>query len=111
VNTVPEVTFLLENKKVKVRVNTSLLQAARLAKIRIPNRCGGKASCLMCKVRVPDQNNLVPMADNESRKLGETFIQQGYRLACQARAVADVEVETLEDRLKAAIRKHLEGME
>lgn len=42
----------------------------------------------------------------EIRKLGD-WINSGYRLACQARAVSAVTVDIPEDPLKAAIRKQL----
>ncbi len=105
-----EVTFLPDNKKIKVRPGTTLLDAGRRAGSHIRTRCGGKTACLMCKVRIADQSGLSQPAVNEKNKLG-SLIDDGIRLACQAKAVGDVTVYLPEDPLKAAIRKQLERQE
>ncbi|MGG6309603.1 2Fe-2S iron-sulfur cluster-binding protein [Paenibacillus macerans] len=103
------ITFLPHGKTVKVRPGTSVLRAAREAKIHIASRCGGNAGCLMCKVLVdPDKAGaLSPPSTAERRKLGP-LLDQGYRLACQANIRGAAEVRLPEDPLKAAIRKQLE---
>ncbi|MFD2612006.1 2Fe-2S iron-sulfur cluster-binding protein [Paenibacillus gansuensis] len=101
-----EVTFLPDQKKVKVRPGTTLLDAARKAKVHIRTRCGGKAACLMCKVTVPGGAGLLPMSRNESLKLG-SLSDTGQRLSCQAKVAGDVTAEVPEDPLKAAIRRQL----
>ncbi|MEN1987320.1 2Fe-2S iron-sulfur cluster-binding protein [Paenibacillus hubeiensis] len=103
------VTFLPQNKSIRVRSGTNLLSAARRAGIKITTRCDGKAACLMCKVRVDAEQlkGLEPPADAEKRKLG-MLLEQGTRLACQAKVRHDVKVHVPEDPLKAAIRKQLE---
>jgi 2Fe-2S ferredoxin len=102
----PEVTFWPEDKKIRVRPGTTLLDAGRRARVNIRTRCGAKAACLMCKVIVHDQSGLEPMNQNERLKLGGQAAQ-GYRLACQARVKADVQATIPEDPLKAAIRAQL----
>lgn len=102
----PEVTFWPDNKKIGVRPGTTLLDAGRRARVNIRTRCGAKAACLMCKVIVEDQRGLEPMNQNERLKLGGQA-SEGYRLACQARVKADVQVSVPEDPLKAAIRAQL----
>ncbi len=101
-----EITFLPDNKRITVRQGTTLLDAARKAKVHIRTRCDGRASCLMCKVKVSETSNLAPMGKNERLKIGE-LASQGIRLACQARAAGAVEVTLPEDPLKAAVRKQL----
>jgi 2Fe-2S ferredoxin len=103
----PQIHFLPDDRKVQIRSGTSLLDAGRKAKVHIRTRCGGKAACLMCKVIVEDQAGLAPMKRNEELKLGD-LRKKGYRLACQACAVADVTVHVPEDPLKAAVRRQLE---
>ncbi|UUZ79463.1 2Fe-2S iron-sulfur cluster binding domain-containing protein [Paenibacillus sp. P26] len=52
----PLITFLPDTKSLQVRPGTTVLDAAGKARVPIRVRCGGKASCLMCKVTVdPEQ--------------------------------------------------------
>ncbi|WP_436244598.1 2Fe-2S iron-sulfur cluster-binding protein [Paenibacillus sp. LjRoot56] len=101
-----DVHFWPDNKKIKVRPGTTLLDAGNKAKVHIRTRCGAKAACLMCKVKVGDQSGLAPLNTNERLKLG-SLVDEGVRLACQARVTGDVEVNIPEDPLKAAIRAQL----
>ncbi|TCZ81224.1 2Fe-2S iron-sulfur cluster binding domain-containing protein [Paenibacillus albiflavus] len=104
-----EVTFLPDGKKAKVRQGTTLLDASRRANVVIRTRCGGRAGCLMCKVRVDAENQagLSEPAINERQKLGSE-LSSGVRLSCQARIQGNVTVTIPEDPLKSAIRKQLE---
>lgn len=102
----PIVRFLPDNKSVQVRPGTTLLEAARKARVSIRTRCGGKASCLMCKVTVTDSQGLSPANEKEQLKLG-SLIQQHQRLSCQAQCLADVVAVIPEDPLKAAVRARL----
>jgi 2Fe-2S ferredoxin len=101
-----EITFLPNNKKIAVRPGTTILDAAGKARIQIRSRCGGNASCLMCKVTVQPSANLQPMTENESRKLGD-LASDNIRLACQARVTGEITVEVPEDPLRAAVRAQL----
>jgi 2Fe-2S ferredoxin len=102
----PKVTFLPDNKTIEVRPGTTLFDAGKKARVTIRSRCGGKAGCLMCKVRVENQSGLAPMNPNERLKLGG-LEREGIRLACQAKVKGDVTVTIPEDPLKAAIRAQL----
>jgi len=101
------VTFLPDGKSAEVRQGTTLLDASRRARVHVRTRCGGKAACLMCKVDAGGGGGLAEPNTNERLKLGE-LLEQGYRLACQAKVTGDVTVTLPEDPLKAAIRKQLE---
>ncbi|MGQ8872863.1 2Fe-2S iron-sulfur cluster-binding protein [Paenibacillus sp. TSA_86.1] len=103
------ITFLPMNKSIKVQSGTTILQAARRAGVRIATRCDGKAACLMCKVKVEQDelHALLPPTDAEKRKLG-TLLEEGTRLSCQAKVCGQLSVHIPEDPLKAAIRKQLE---
>ncbi|UNK20507.1 2Fe-2S iron-sulfur cluster-binding protein [Paenibacillus sp. N3/727] len=105
-----EVTFQPDGKKVKVRPNTHVLDAARRAGVRIPTRCGGKMGCLMCKVHIQDgeQESCLPPKEAERRKLG-SLLGQGMRLSCQTVITGNLTVTVPEDPLKAAVRKQLEA--
>ncbi len=102
------VTFLPQNKKVQVRLGTTVLLAASRAGIRIAQRCGGNASCLMCKVIVDEQRGLSPVNQKEQLKL-DSLLAANYRLSCQAQLLADTIVKVPEDPLKTFIRAQLEG--
>ncbi|NEW06089.1 2Fe-2S iron-sulfur cluster binding domain-containing protein [Paenibacillus sp. SYP-B3998] len=101
-----EVHFWPDDKRVQVRPGTTLLEAGRKARVNIRTRCGAKAACLMCKVIVKDSSGLAPMNQNERLKLGSQ-VDEGYRLACQARVAGCVDVILPEDPLKAVIRAQL----
>lgn len=101
-----EITFLPDNKKITVKPGTTLLDAASRARVHVRTRCGGNASCLMCKVTVEDSIGLLPMIPNEARKLGN-LVDTHIRLACQARVTGNVTVIVPEDPLRAAVRAQL----
>lgn len=101
-----KIKFEPSGKSIDTRPGTTLLDAAYRAKVPIRVRCDGKASCLMCKVKVPDQHGLAPLNQNERLKLG-SLADEGIRLACQAKITGDVTVHIPEDPLKAAIRAQL----
>lgn len=105
-----EVRFMPDDKRVNIRAGTTLLDAGRRAQADIRTRCGGRAACLMCKVEVADQRGLEPPSRNERLKLGELLLQQGVRLACQARIRGPVTAIVPEDPLKAAVRRQLEQL-
>ncbi len=102
------VRFTPDNKAIRVRAGLTLLDAARSGKVPVRTRCGGHASCLMCKVLVHRQDGLTAPSHNEALKLGQ-LLEQGYRLACQAKVIGEVTVEVPEDPLKAAVRRQLSG--
>lgn len=104
------VTFLPEGKTVAVPAGTSVLEAARRARIPIKTRCGGMAACLMCKVKTNSPEGLSVPDERERRKLGG-LLAEGHRLSCQAKAVGSAVVEVPEDPLRAAVRKLLAEQE
>lgn len=104
----PEIRFWPDNKAIQVNPGTTVLDASRRARVTVRTRCGGNASCLMCKVHVDEahRGGLDGLTPNEKRKLGGQA-DQGVRLACQARIRGNVEVTVQEDPLKAAVRAQL----
>ncbi len=102
----PNVRFLPIDRSVHVRPGTSLLDAARRARVNIPTRCGGQASCFMCKVQV-ESGPVSEPNNKELSKMGELHLT-GTRLACQAKvSESDVVIELPESPLKLAVRKLL----
>ena len=87
---------------------TSILAAANRNGVKINQRCAGKASCLMCKVKIADQRGVSAPNQKEQFKL-DNMLQDTYRLACQTLVLADTVVTVPEDPLKALIRAQLEA--
>ncbi|MCA0754426.1 2Fe-2S iron-sulfur cluster binding domain-containing protein [Paenibacillus sp. N4] len=100
------VRFWPSGRSIKVKPGTTLLEAARRANVPIKTRCGGNAACFMCKVSVRPGSELLPISDNERRKLAGLEDSQ-MRLACQARASGVVDVDIPLDPLRAAVARQL----
>ncbi|SFF04650.1 ferredoxin, 2Fe-2S [Paenibacillus catalpae] len=101
-----KVTFSPSGVSIEVKPGTSILSAARKAGVLIQTRCGGNAACFMCKVKIRQDSDLLPIAEEERRKLAG-LEEEGYRLACQAKARGQVHVEVPLDPLRAAVQKLL----
>lgn len=103
------VTFHPSGKIVKVRPGTTLLAASRRAGVPVKTRCGGKANCMMCKVKIMQgAESLTPVKRSELLRLGEANLSGGFRLSCQAGLTGNVVVEVPEDRLKSVVRALLD---
>lgn len=103
-----KITFTPSGKSVKTRVGQTVIQAARSARLVIPQRCGGHASCLMCKV-ILEEGELTPPTTLELRKMREVDLKQGIRLSCQAKTTArECTVRIPENKLKSVVEAVLE---
>ena len=102
----PKVKFLPSGVTADVRPGTTLLAAALRAGVPVRTRCGGRAGCLMCKVKVLDPAAASRPSPAELRKLGEG---SPWRLACQTVPLRDLTVQVPEDPLRAAVRRRLEA--
>lgn len=102
-----KVTFLPSGKTVKARQGQTLVSVAGSARVVIPQRCGGHASCLMCKVVLETGELSLPTA-LEVRKLAESDLEHGLRLGCQAKVTSkDCTVRIPESRLKSVVQAAL----
>ncbi len=88
-----EVTVTLEptGRRVRVRGDSSLLEAAARAGITIDTPCGGSGTCGKCRVRFVQGGNAHTASDTVHFSTDE--LQQGYRLACQCAVTRDVVVD------------------
>ncbi len=102
-----KISFFPDDKTISVRSGMTVLEASRRARVTIRTRCGGLASCLMCKVTADDQSGLSAMESKEELKLGD-LKDQFIRLSCQAKVLKDTKIWIPEDPLKAAIRAQLQ---
>jgi len=101
-----EVTFWPAGKTIKVKPGTTLLDAARRAGVPIRTRCGGKAACFMCKVSIRPGSDLLPIGDQERRKLSG-LDEQNIRLSCQAKVRGKTEADIPLDPLRSAVQRQL----
>jgi uncharacterized 2Fe-2S/4Fe-4S cluster protein (DUF4445 family) len=94
-----EVTFWPEGERVQVPLETTLLDAARVAGVDLTSACGGDGLCGKCRVIVKQGN----VAAQPTSLLSREEIRHGYVLACETKVVGDVELEVPpESRAQAA---------
>ncbi|WP_139489180.1 2Fe-2S iron-sulfur cluster-binding protein [Brevibacillus dissolubilis] len=103
-----KITFQPRGKVVQARAGQTLLSLSRAARVIIPQRCDGQASCLMCKVKI-ERGSVTPVSEVEERKLSEKELAQGLRLACQTKVTnQDCVVRIPESRFKSVVQAALE---
>ena len=95
------VRFEPDGREADVRSGSTLLQAALAAGITIAAPCGGRGTCGSCRVRA--SGALSPLSDVEAEVLGGAGVAAGKRLACRARALGDVVVQTADTGYTARI--------
>lgn len=72
----------------------SLLNALAKEGVKIRHDCGGKALCGTCRVRVVSgATGLSPVGERERARLEAVGAGPDERLACQAHAFRDVDIE------------------
>jgi uncharacterized 2Fe-2S/4Fe-4S cluster protein (DUF4445 family) len=88
------VRFPLQGASAIVPENTTLMDAARVAGIRVESPCGGTGRCGKCRMRVSGKD-LEMIRVTAIGPLSEDERSGGFVLACQAVVEADLEVELL----------------
>ena len=86
----------IENDGVSVESSAaiSILNALMRNGIAIDHRCGGRAQCGTCRIRiVSGKESLSPIRDREKAKLAKFPDNRDLRLACQTYAYDDVTIE------------------
>ena len=83
------ITFLPDNRKVRVSKGTDILDAGIAAGVYINSSCGGEGVCGRCKVIVRSG----AVESEPTGRLTREEIQKGYVLACRATIHGDVEIE------------------
>jgi len=77
------------------RRDSFLYDCLRDAGISLPSECGGHGVCGKCKVKVLPTSSLTPPSNAEKRLLTQEELENGIRLACQAKLIRNVEVAIL----------------
>lgn len=73
--------------------NQTVLEALRSAGADIGSPCGGQGTCGKCRVKIIDSAPLPQPNDDERQALGETQMQEGWRLACCLKGLGEITVE------------------
>lgn len=96
------ISFTPNDREVRVPAGVSVFDAASWHGIAIDSTCGGHGTCRKCKVRI---DGPVEVSTSDPRAFSAAELAAGWRLACLARASADlaVEVPPLRTRPKAAM--------
>ncbi|MBT3381637.1 MAG: DUF4445 domain-containing protein [Lentisphaerae bacterium] len=100
-----KVTFQPSGRTVHVLAETILFEAAARAGVLLQSPCGGKGTCGKCRVRVVEG----ACAPSEACRsaLTEEQLEEGYRLACQAKVGGDSVVDVPDASLYEASTKIL----
>jgi 2Fe-2S ferredoxin len=89
----PTVHVLPTDRELPAELGTPLRDVLLEHDEPISTSCGGIASCGLCRVRVTTgSEHLSPVNHKETMQLGNLLVQQGWRLACQAKLTADARV-------------------
>ncbi|WLR52897.1 2Fe-2S iron-sulfur cluster-binding protein [Bacillus tianshenii] len=78
-----KVYYKTSGKEMEVPDNSNILRMSLRYEGDLPNRCGG-GICGSCVMKIEDgAENLDDLKTQERRKLGEEWLEKGYRLGCQ----------------------------
>ncbi|MFH1139947.1 MAG: ASKHA domain-containing protein [Pseudomonadota bacterium] len=84
----PTVTFQPSGISIETIPGENLLRAAMLAGVHINASCGGQGVCAKCRVKISTGK----VEGGLSERLSPDDLAAGYRLACKAEVLEDVEV-------------------
>ena len=90
-DTEPKIVFQPSGRTVFVLRGTTIFEAAARAGLLLQSPCGGKGTCGKCRVRVPD--GACKATEACRRTFTAAQIEEGYRLACQAKVEGDCVVD------------------
>lgn len=97
-------------RRIQIRSDQTLLDAAQLAGVEITSICGGVGVCELCRVRLVE-GKLSPPTSDEENSFSASEIQQGFRLACQAYPLTDIIVDIPPESLSTSQRLQLESQQ
>ncbi|HET7375081.1 MAG TPA: ASKHA domain-containing protein [Anaerolineae bacterium] len=97
-------------RRIEVTAEQTLLEAAQNSGLELVAVCGGNGSCATCRVRLV-RGRLSAVTSIETDELETEELDAGYRLACQARPLSDVQIDIPAQSLTTPQRTQLEGLE
>ena len=86
-----KITFLPDEKNIKVNEGTTMLEALEKVGININTPCGGKGVCGKCKVLIKE--GITAATPIEEVILSKEEIKKGFREACQTKLFKDTVIE------------------
>jgi uncharacterized 2Fe-2S/4Fe-4S cluster protein (DUF4445 family) len=95
-------------RRAEIAHGETLLDAARAAGVELISICGGKGSCGSCRVRVMS-GKLSTRTLAEESYFTSLELEDGYRLACQAKPLTDAKVDVPPESLATTQRLQVEG--
>jgi len=103
-----QITFQPLGRRATAAEGQTILEAAHDAGVPLASVCGGAGTCGRCQVRLV-RGTVSPLGDDEAALLPPGEIAAGYRLACQARVLSDLEMEVPAESLAVAQRLQVAG--
>lgn len=97
-----QLKFVPSGQEVRVPPGVSVFDAASWNGLAIDSTCGGHGTCKKCKIQILEGE--VPISNLDIRAFSSEQLADGWRLACVARATANLKVDIppLSTRPKAA---------
>jgi uncharacterized 2Fe-2S/4Fe-4S cluster protein (DUF4445 family) len=86
-----QVIFLPSGRRGEIPEGETVIEASRELGVGIESLCGGKRSCGKCKVKWV-QGDLSPFTEEEGKLITESERTEGYRLACAAQILGNVQI-------------------
>ncbi|RBW70983.1 2Fe-2S iron-sulfur cluster-binding protein [Bacillus taeanensis] len=103
----PKLNFLTSGKVFEVPENSSILRMSLRYDGDLPNRCGG-GTCGSCVCKIEEgQEHTDKVKPQEQRKLGDEWLDKGYRLGCQTFINGDVTLSWDEEVTKQVKKRKL----
>jgi len=88
----PKITFVPQNKEIKVKEGTNLLKAADQAGLYVEGDCAGKGTCGKCRVKFVEGDTGEP-TKAEKMHLSDKELKEGWVLSCQRKIKQDSTIE------------------
>ena len=105
-----QIDFEPVGRRGRCPADQSLLEAARQLGVEVVSLCGGKGTCLRCKVQVVD-GGVSPPTTNEEQAFSPQELEAGYRLACETYPASDCRLHVPPESLTTPQRTQVEGLE
>lgn len=102
----PKINFINSNMKLEVPENSNILRMSLRYDGELPNRCGG-GICGTCVFKASEGTEFLDNVKvQEKRKLGEEWLEAGYRLGCQTFVTnGDISISWDEEVTKQVIKR------
>lgn len=78
-----------EHRTLSVRPLQTLFESMATEGLALPSSCGGGGTCGLCRVRI---SPAMKVSAADQRRIPQSELDQGYRLACQHRINADASI-------------------